>query len=553
MLASSSTLPSLSPEIIIVGAGIAGTALAYSLARAGRRCLLIERDLSQPDRIVGELLQPGGVAALHALGLADCLEGIDAVPVEGYCCVAGERQVAIPYPVLEELAGGAALGAGAGVGAGSEKGGVGAEAGLADKWLIDSASGKKEGRSFHHGRFVSALRQKCIDEPALAVLEATVKDLVFCEHTSHVLGVTVSLKPGSASAASYAAVADPGAGVGAGSSAPTTATRNIYAPLTIIADGCFSKFRSVPGTRTPTPATRSHFVGAVVKDLELPMPRHGTVCLTPEGPVLLYQIADEAHETRMLVDVKGKLPSVADGSLKNHILDHYVPHLPPQCIDSIAAALETQRLRTMPNSFLPPSMQGVASSLRGAILVGDAWNMRHPLTGGGMTVAFHDAVLLTDYLRPSNALPAGRDGLERWDVIAARLRDWFWARKKLAGTVNVLSFALYDLFGGADDDLALLREGCFQYFELGGARVSEPVGLLSALAPRPLTLFYHFFSVALYTIYILFTQGPPPRAGEKRARPPSWSDVPHLAYSAVHVFYTACVVFLPVMASEFKI
>jgi 2-polyprenyl-6-methoxyphenol hydroxylase-like FAD-dependent oxidoreductase len=102
----------------------------------------------------------------------------------------------------------------------------------------------------------------------------------------------------------------------------------------------------------------------------------------------------------------------------------------------------------MPNSFLPPSMQGLGNSLQGAILVGDAWNMRHPLTGGGMTVAFHDAVLLTQYLRPDAELPAGREGLERWDVISDRLKDWFWARKNLAGTVNVLSVALYDLFGG---------------------------------------------------------------------------------------------------------
>jgi hypothetical protein len=54
----------------------------------------------------------------------------------------------------------------------------------------------------------------------------------------------------------------------------------------------------------------------VLKDADLPLKRHGTVCLTPAGPVLLYQIGDRAEETRMLVDVKGKLPSVADGSLK---------------------------------------------------------------------------------------------------------------------------------------------------------------------------------------------------------------------------------------------
>ena len=32
--------------------------------------------------------------------------------------------------------------------------------------------------------------------------------------------------------------------------------------------------------------------------------------------------------------------------------------------------------------------------------MGDAFNMRHPLTGGGMTVALSDIVLLRDMLRP---------------------------------------------------------------------------------------------------------------------------------------------------------
>lgn len=66
-----------------------------------------------------------------------------------------------------------------------------------------------------------------------------------------------------------------------------------------------------------------------------------------------------------------------------------------------------------------------------------------------MTVAFNDAVLLTELLKPSDALPAGREGLE-WDVISKGLREWFWERKKVASVVNILSIALYDLFGGAD-------------------------------------------------------------------------------------------------------
>jgi len=39
------------------------------LLQDGRRVHVIERDLTEPDRIVGELLQPGGYLKLLELGL----------------------------------------------------------------------------------------------------------------------------------------------------------------------------------------------------------------------------------------------------------------------------------------------------------------------------------------------------------------------------------------------------------------------------------------------------------------------------------------------------
>lgn len=56
-------------DLIIVGAGILGCAAARAFGSDNRKVLLLERDLSEPDRIVGELLQPGGMNALKELGL----------------------------------------------------------------------------------------------------------------------------------------------------------------------------------------------------------------------------------------------------------------------------------------------------------------------------------------------------------------------------------------------------------------------------------------------------------------------------------------------------
>jgi squalene monooxygenase len=104
----------------------------------------------------------------------------------------------------------------------------------------------------------------------------------------------------------------------------------------------------------------------------------------------------------------------------------------------------------MPNSFLPPSKQGSSTHPPGVLLIGDSWNMRHPLTGGGMTVAFTDVVLLRGLLKEYFE---SREGVERedvwsdWDTVNGYLRRWHWDRKPLASTVNILSVALYDLFG----------------------------------------------------------------------------------------------------------
>ena len=94
----------------------------------------------------------------------------------------------------------------------------------------------------------------------------------------------------------------------------------------------------------------------------------------------------------------------------------------------------------MPNSFLPPVEQGGRHAKEGVILLGDAWNMRHPLTGGGMTVALSDVVLLAPMLV---AVP----DLADWHAVTEVLHRWHWARKPLAATINILSIALYDLFG----------------------------------------------------------------------------------------------------------
>ena len=48
------------PDVVIVGAGIAGGALGTVLAEAGFEVALLEREISYPDRVRGEFLAPWG-------------------------------------------------------------------------------------------------------------------------------------------------------------------------------------------------------------------------------------------------------------------------------------------------------------------------------------------------------------------------------------------------------------------------------------------------------------------------------------------------------------
>ncbi|KAL1921059.1 uncharacterized protein VTP21DRAFT_11694 [Calcarisporiella thermophila] len=454
-------------DIIIVGAGIAGSALASVLGRDGRKVLLIERDLSEPDRIVGELLQPAGVQALTKLGLEHTLTGMQEIPVHGYNVIFRGVECHIPYPKLKD-------------------------------------GTRAEGRSFHHGRFVMNLRRAAMKEPNVTIVEATANELIRCETSDAVIGVecTPKVKNGE-----------------------NPHPIQYYAPLTIICDGCFSKFRK-DLIQKPV-LSKSNFVGFVIKDCPLPKPQHGHVVLSKPGPVLLYQIGP--NETRILIDIPGKLPSASSGALKEHLISVVAPQLPPSVRDKFLAHVETERIRSMPNSWLPPSI----NSHPGVLLLGDAMNMRHPLTGGGMSCAFNDVVLLRELL-------AGVSLDDRATVLA-QAQVWHWRRKLHNCVINVLAQALYDLFSANDNaTMRVLQEGCFDYLNQGpGPYQDGPVGALSGLNPSPLNLVYHFFCVAFHGIRLMFRQV-------------EWSEVPATFVRAGAALWTACVVILPVLFSETK-
>ncbi|OAY51053.1 squalene monooxygenase SE1 [Manihot esculenta] len=420
-------------DVIIVGAGVAGSALAHTLGKDGRRVHVIERDLTEPDRIVGELLQPGGYLKLIELGLEDCMEEIDAQRVFGYALFKDGKHTQLAYPL--------------------------------EKFHSDVA-----GRSFHNGRFIQRMREKAASLPNVRLEQGTVTSLL--EEEGTIKGVLYKTKTGEELTA--------------------------FAPLTIVCDGCFSNLRrSLCNPKVDVP---SCFVGLVLENCQLPYANHGHVILADPSPILFYPIS--STEVRCLVDVPGqKVPSVSSGEMANYLKTVVAPQVPPEIYNSFVAAVDKGNIRTMPNRSMPAAPYPTP----GALLMGDAFNMRHPLTGGGMTVALSDIVVLRDLLKPL------RD-LHDAPTLCRYLESFYTLRKPVASTINTLAGALYKVFCASPDEARKeMRQACFDYLSLGGVFSTGPVSLLSGLNPRPLSLVLHFFAVAIYAVGRLLLPFPSPR------------------------------------------
>ena len=435
-VAGGGSLPDLGgdTDVVIVGAGVAGAALAYTLGKEGRKVHVIERDLTEPDRIVGELLQPGGYLKLVELGLEDCVSEIDAQQVFGYALYKDGKSTRLSYP-------------------------------------LEKYGSEVSGRSFHNGRFVQRMRQKASTLSNVRLEQGTVTSLI--EENGTVKGVQYKTKN------SEEAVV-------------------VYAPLTIVCDGCFSNLRR--SLCTPKVEIPSSFVGLILENCTLPHANHGHVVLADPSPILFYPIS--STEIRCLVDIPGqKVPSVCNGEMAKYLNNVVAPQIPPELHDAFLAAVEKGNIRSMTNRSMPANPHPTP----GALLLGDAFNMRHPLTGGGMTVALSDVVVLRDLLRPLH-------NLNDAPTLCKYLESFYTLRKPVASTINTLAGALYKVFCASPDQaMKEMRQACFDYLTLGGVFSNGPISLLSGLNPQPLNLVLHFFAVAVYGIGRLFLPFPSPK------------------------------------------
>jgi menaquinone-9 beta-reductase len=91
------------PDLLVIGGGPAGSAIAALASRAGVTTRLLERDLFPRDKVCGEFVSAEGCGVLARLGVLPVLLERGAMPMEA-CLLADlrGRSVAAPLPDLPE-------------------------------------------------------------------------------------------------------------------------------------------------------------------------------------------------------------------------------------------------------------------------------------------------------------------------------------------------------------------------------------------------------------------------------------------------------------------
>jgi len=441
--------------------GCTGCPLALQLARVGKKVLIIEKEWSMERKIIGEYLQPGGVLALDKLGLSECIEGIDAVPSMGHALYlptntgATARTKLLKYPakkpdsLMEYL--------------GFMKLQIPNNEPFKGKSLLNHSIGEISAMGFHYCRFVNSLRERVKGD----------------ERIKTISGIVTSL------------LEDQGAIIGAEYKPNGTLKDElvkVHAPVTVVCDGGANYHFRKLFSPDRSPVKLSTWTGLILEhaawQTPIPFPGHGNVCLLEPSPVLFYQISPT--ETRALICVDG---DVCD--YPKYIREVISPQLPPNLQHCLLKAVDVPGNLLIKNAY---SLFPGDISKQGVLVIGDSFNMRHAVTGGGMTVLLQDVELMARLIGHLDFHDF--DELNTIDV----MRRFRKMRTCYAGTINVLANALHLVFSVPSGDVSrrFIRNACFDYISYGGPCTAGTIGLLSGLIPNPTVLTMHFFLVIAF-------------------------------------------------------
>ena len=394
-------------DIVVIGAGVAGGVFAASQNKK-LKILVVERDLSEKERIVGELMQPDGLRALAELNLQHLTKDIDAQTIEGYKLIKKDNSFTIKYAEIENGSNGLGL---------------------------------------RNGKLLNNIRKDIQSQSHITLVEGNVVELI--EDNNKVTGIKYTNSKGE---------------------------HEVNAHLTVVSDGHSSLFRTK--LSKPNKHVESYFMGLILKDLNLKEPAMGHMIVSGDSPILVYPI--KSNEYRILIDYPGQKPPRMGTKSIEKFKDDVSKLLPSEMIPAFHSALTNQQIQVMPNH----RMKAQAFRKKGVVLLGDSLNMRHPLTGGGMTASFNDVITL-------NSKIAGTD-LSNDELLETAINEYYNQRTPKVETINILANALYKVF--RDEDL---KEACFEYLKKGGKQSTGPLSILAGLNKDKKFLLKHFFKVAM--------------------------------------------------------
>lgn len=399
-------------DVCIVGAGVSGASLAAHLGNKNLKIALLDLSFEERDRIVGELMQPGGVFMLKQLGLADVLDDIDSCDVKGYALYNNEKNIVINY---------------------------------SNEAAFEGITGK----GLNNGKFIQALRKKSFNKENIDLIKGKAVD--FIEVENNIEGVVYESE--------------------------NKINKSLLAKLTIVCDGFFSGLRSklIPENKTVT----SHFAGLVLQNCKLPHENYGHIFMGGKAPFLCYRISK--GEVRLLVDFPGGNSPLKGEALSNYLLEEVLPELPMSMYDSLIKAIEVKQYKFMPNHY----MSAIECKKTGVAMVGDSLNMRHPLTGGGMTAALTDVTLLCKAILKDGELNDAQS-------LNQNIANYYKERNSWNASINIMADALYKVTLNQE-----LKDACFNYLAKGESYAKQPIDLLSGISRDNSVLFKHFIQVAV--------------------------------------------------------
>jgi squalene monooxygenase len=397
-------------DIIVVGAGVAGGIFACSQMGKSLKVLVVERDLSEKDRIIGELMQPGGIASLNKMNLSHLLDGFNAQTVKGYTLVKNGEFFSIPYPDNEA---------------------------------------QTTGLGLRNGKFLLNIQKQLAQQENVKLVEGNVTRLI--SESNRVVGIEYLDNK-------------------------TNALIQAKAPLTVVCDGPMSLFREQMSEVKKI--VNGFFVGMVLRDIEPIEESTGHIIVSGKSPVLVYPI--NVNEWRILVDFPGEKAPKMGEKMSQFLFDSIYPIIPAGMRKAFNRAVEEGDYKVMPNH----NMKAKAFRKEGIVLLGDSLNMRHPLTGGGMTACFSDIIGLNKSLENVD--------FQNHIQVHEAVLNYYTNRGKGVETINILAYALYQVVKDKD-----LKEAVFNYLKKGGSHAKQPLSLLAGLNKDKQVLLRHFMKVAM--------------------------------------------------------